>query len=327
MPRVKIKNTLRSLGFCLLTSALGVEGLRAECVTAPAQLVAWWRAESNATDFVGTNHGTMHNGATFTTNGFVGTSFSLDGVDDYVDIGDLAVLDGASEITVVAWVKRLNTDNTVAGIVGKWNDVSSTNNTFLLYDGEAGFMNRGGFVVAFNDGSYAFVFGSTVMARDQWYQVAATWRSSDGRLAFYKNGALENALSGGMGRVLKSHRAYTAKIGEWGVLHNSLYRFPGLIDEVMIFNRALAGDEITAIYNAGSAGLCVSPRLSIARTPTNTALVFWPSPSAGFELQQNTNGISLVNWSNVTVVNDNGTNKFITVNPPTGNRFYRLIKP
>jgi hypothetical protein len=324
---VKIKPVLNSLGFCLLASALGVEGSRADCVTAPAQLVAWWRAGSNSTDFVGTNHGTMYNGATFTTNGFVGTAFSLDGLDDYVDIGDLAVLDAASEITVVAWVKRLNTDNTVAGIIGKWNDVSSPNNTFLLYSGEGGFVNKGGFVVAFNDGSSAFVIGSTVMARDQWYQVAATWRSSDGRLAFYKNGALEDALFGGMGRVLKSHRAYTAKIGEWGVLHNSLYRFPGLIDEVMIFNRALAGEEIAAIYNAGSAGLCVAAKLSIALTATNTALVSWPSPSAGFELQQNTNSVGSMNWTSAPGVADNGTIKYLIVNPSTGNRFYRLFKP
>jgi hypothetical protein len=33
------------------------------------------------------------------------------------------------------------------------------------------------------------------------------------------------------------------------------------------------------------------------------------------------------NWSNVTATaNDNGTNRFIIVNP-AGNRFYRLFKP
>jgi hypothetical protein len=32
------------------------------------------------------------------------------------------------------------------------------------------------------------------------------------------------------------------------------YFFAGLIDEVSIYNRALAADEIKAIYDAGSAG-------------------------------------------------------------------------
>ncbi len=71
-----------------------------------------------------------------------------------------------------------------------------------------------------------------------------------------------------------------------------------------------------------------APTLSIARTTTNTVAVSWPSPSAGFTLQQNTNGIGTVNWSNVvTAPMDNGTIKYFIINPPTGNRFYRLFKP
>jgi hypothetical protein len=71
-----------------------------------------------------------------------------------------------------------------------------------------------------------------------------------------------------------------------------------------------------------------APRLTITHTPTNTALVLWPSPSTGFTLQENTNGVASVNWSNVSVTpSDNGTDKFIIVNPPVGNRFYRLFKP
>jgi len=70
------------------------------------------------------------------------------------------------------------------------------------------------------------------------------------------------------------------------------------------------------------------PLLSIARTTTNTVAVFWPSPSTGFTLQQNTNVIATVNWSNVGAApSDNGTTKTVIVNPPIGNRFYRLIHP
>lgn len=68
-----------------------------------------------------------------------------------------------------------------------------------------------------------------------------------------------------------------------------------------------------------------SLRLSVAFTTTNTVAVSWPSPSTGWTLQQNTNSISSVNWSNVTNgVQDDGTTRTLIVNPPTGNRFYRL---
>ena len=71
-----------------------------------------------------------------------------------------------------------------------------------------------------------------------------------------------------------------------------------------------------------------SPVLSIMLTATNTALVSWPSPSTGFSLQQNTNGVGTVNWSNaLTTPTDDGTIKYIIVNPSSGNRFYRLFKP
>jgi hypothetical protein len=71
-----------------------------------------------------------------------------------------------------------------------------------------------------------------------------------------------------------------------------------------------------------------APLLSIARTTTNTVAVFWPSPSTGFTLQQNTDSVSSVNWSNVaTTPSDDGATKTVIVNPPTGNRFYRLFKP
>ena len=71
-----------------------------------------------------------------------------------------------------------------------------------------------------------------------------------------------------------------------------------------------------------------APLLSIFHTTTNTVVVSWPSPSTGWNLQQNTNGISSLNWSNVTAtIQDDGTSKTLIVNPPTGNRFYRLFKP
>ena len=70
-----------------------------------------------------------------------------------------------------------------------------------------------------------------------------------------------------------------------------------------------------------------SPLLTISLTSSNTALISWPSPATGFNLQVNTNGVSTVNWSNITSVQDGGAIRYLIVNPPNGNRFYRLFKP
>jgi hypothetical protein len=59
----------------------------------------------------------------------------------------------------------------------------------------------------------------------------------------------------------------------------------------------------------------------------NRAVVSWPSPSTGFLLQQRVD-LNPSSWVPAPeAVTDNGTNRFIIVNPPTGNRFYRLFKP
>jgi len=71
-----------------------------------------------------------------------------------------------------------------------------------------------------------------------------------------------------------------------------------------------------------------APQVTITFNPQlSTVTVAWPSPSTGFLLQQNTD-INTANWVTAPQsVSDNGTHKFIIVNPPAGNRFYRLFKP
>jgi hypothetical protein len=73
--------------------------------------------------------------------------------------------------------------------------------------------------------------------------------------------------------------------------------------------------------------LQVNPALTVSLVPSNTVLVSWPSPSTGFNLQQSTN-LTPANWITPSeIINDNGTNRYILVHPPTGNQFYRLVKP
>jgi hypothetical protein len=70
-----------------------------------------------------------------------------------------------------------------------------------------------------------------------------------------------------------------------------------------------------------------APVLSIALTATNTAMVYWPSPSTGFNLEVNTT-LATANWvTNSQSITDNGTIRYILVSPPAGNRFYRLKSP
>jgi hypothetical protein len=70
-----------------------------------------------------------------------------------------------------------------------------------------------------------------------------------------------------------------------------------------------------------------APALAVTRTSTNTVMFSWPLSSANFTLQQNLD-LNTTNWvTPYEAVNSNESMKYIIVDPPSGNRFYRLFKP
>ena len=69
------------------------------------------------------------------------------------------------------------------------------------------------------------------------------------------------------------------------------------------------------------------PELGIWAADASTAVVFWPAPSAGFVLQQNST-LDPIGWMDVTNTVEvvDGQNQ-VTVPSATGNGFYRLFHP
>jgi hypothetical protein len=68
-----------------------------------------------------------------------------------------------------------------------------------------------------------------------------------------------------------------------------------------------------------------APLLAISLA-NSAVMVSWSSASTNWILQQNAN-LSSTNWITAPeTITDNGMLKFIIVNPPAGNRFYRLFR-
>ena len=207
----------------------------------PAGLVAWWRAEANAQDAAGTNHGAATNGATY-AEGKVGQSFLFDGVNDYVSVPDVAALRPAS-VTLEAWV-MFNSANgpIIARTIG-----SGISDSYILWLTGG---NLSGAVCDINGAAttlgvpFAPVLG-------QWYHLAFSFDDLTKRQALYINGS----------RVATnlSHRSigydnHPVLLG--GDIDNGTPSFllNGRIDEAAIYNRALTIDEVAAVYDAGAAG-------------------------------------------------------------------------
>jgi hypothetical protein len=116
--------------------------------------------------------------------------------------------------------------------------------------------------------------------------------------------------------------------GGGGTRTGGVFGVIGTIGQPVVSQQAMTGGHYSLVggfWSLIAVQTPGAPRLSIFRTTTNAVAVTWPSPSVDWVLQQDTNSVSSVNSSNVTSGNaDYRTTKTLIVNPPAGNRFYRL---
>lgn len=239
----------------------------AACVLPPSGLISWWPGDENANDIIGGNLGTLQNGTTFAT-GKVGSSFSLDGVDDNVVIGNPANL-RLQDFTIDAWIKlnTLSIDGFTERIAG-------------YSIGGYGFFLAGPVVVnpngatavrqlSLDKAGFDMVAAPLAVNDLGWHHVAVT--KNGGTVIFYLDGVSGAAERGGLPIASYDPGFVFNTNFMLGNLDGQVQPFPGLLDEVEVFNRALSSTEIQSIYSAGALGKC---KFTPTPTPTPT-----PSPS------------------------------------------------
>ncbi|MGC2062504.1 MAG: LamG domain-containing protein, partial [Thermodesulfovibrionales bacterium] len=274
----------------LLTPVVFVQqSFAASCAPAPSGLVSWWGGDNNALDMAGTNHGTLANGATYTA-GMVGQAFSMDGADDYVLIADPipASLQIQNEISLDAWIYVAEypdpTTPMVAQIVGSQYDATIAG-VALFLDGRAnpeGQPSPPGHIglQIGGAGSWHVAAANAQVPLNQWIHVAATRKANEDAKIYY-NGVLQPSTSVPWAGSINYSGAWFA-IGQQKDINRP---FKGLIDEVEIFNRALTSDEIAAIYNAGSTGICRSCAL-----PPSGMVSWWGGDNNALDMVGTNNG-------------------------------------
>jgi len=215
------------------------------CTPAPTGLVSWWRAEGDAKDFWDGNHGTLQNGVTFAA-GKVGQAFNFDGENDYISVPDYPSLNPSS-ITVNAWVFSNNSPGTYAPTIVQKNDYRGYTLELTIDSSQVKFWVK----LEKTNPSWTNWVGSPGgnLTPGIWTHVAGVY---DGMaVSLYMNGQLTGSTPE-VATIVHS----TSELNIGRNSYETRPFFKGLIDEVEIFNRALSADEIVAIYNAGSAGIC-----------------------------------------------------------------------
>jgi hypothetical protein len=248
--RFRLTKILVGLGTTFL---IAVSVLGQTCVLTPAGLVGWWPGENTTQDLAAGNDGTLVGNATFAT-AEVGSGFSFDGSGSAVTMTNTAALQ-LQDFTIECWFQRADTTIVTHG----------THTTALFFS-----YGSGGYGFGITDSGNLFLtqidIGNVTLnapiADTVFHHVAVT-----------KAGNTVVIYVDGMGNTMPAYNprfAFNSNPAIGARADTMDDSFLGIIDEVAVYNRALDGLEILAIYNAGSAGKCAaSTPASIFAPPTN----------------------------------------------------------
>ena len=151
---------------------------------------------------------------------------SFDGVDNYVNVGDM-LSQGA--YTKAAWVQSNITES------GSYNIISGNTGHALWALNSV--------LSAGHNGTYNSVQDTEALAAGVWYFVAVTYDSTSGTMTLYKNGIQVDDATG----IAVPDESTTTYIGRFSAGNF----WAGSIDEAAIWNEALSAAEIGALYNSG----------------------------------------------------------------------------
>jgi hypothetical protein len=194
------------------------------------------------------NNGSLVGGAVInSTNGYFGNGTYFN-ESSYIEIPDSDSLDSpglTDEITICSWFRVANHGTTYTGIVGKYDTIKAGNHRMFLMARNAGDNKYGLFLSSSGTSFDANVLTNSALNTGQWYHLCGT---SNGTLKLYLDGVEQSAtdtLAGG----IYSDANTSLLIGKFARADSE---FDGLVDEVLIFKRALTYDEIKSIYNSSA---------------------------------------------------------------------------
>jgi hypothetical protein len=232
----------------LLLAVLLISPVNAQtCIPAPTGLADWWPGDGNANDIAGAQNGSPQGGASFVP-GKVGQAFNFDGVAALVNFGSTPGNFGTSDFTVDFWMKTNSTR--VESVVGR-RSICRHSSFWEIR------MFNGPLAIELDQDSagtnYNLIFTHGLVNDGNFHHVAVTRQGI--MMSAYIDGVLDStATTSGVTDIVNTAELMAGRSACQFV--DGTQYFTGQLDELEIFNRALASSEIQAIFSAGSAGKC-----------------------------------------------------------------------
>jgi hypothetical protein len=220
----------------LAGSSLGTLHAQSACEPLPRGAAGWWPGEDSAADLtLHANHGQLVDNPLFVP-GVIGQAFEFDGVNDRVDVPDAPSL-RPQRFTLAAWI-RVDVASEWACIICKQTGGGSADSYSLWINN--GVLQGGMF-------GFAEAVASTALPVNQILHTAVTWDGSIFRL--YLDGRLISTAAGPVAPPPYDSNQVIIGAEDNGVGAYTAF-FDGMIDEPLIFGRALSSCEIRALYHA-----------------------------------------------------------------------------
>ena len=181
--------------------------------------------------------GTLTNGPAWAA-GRYGGAISLDGNDDYVDLGNPTALRLTGSMTVSAWINSSSFPADDASVVSKRGSIGFQLDTTL--DGGP---RTVGFKLTSSTGADMIRYGATALQTNTWYHVAGVYDAAAGTMTVYLNGQVDAGAQVGTITSTQQDSPENVRIGRRA---NGGYLFNGRVDDVRIYDRALSATEIQA---------------------------------------------------------------------------------
>ncbi|PYI82112.1 MAG: hypothetical protein DME26_18655 [Verrucomicrobia bacterium] len=260
----------------------------------------------------------LRNGATFAA-GEVGQAFSLDGVDDSIDIADALSLRPAS-LTLETWV-FFDATNGIRQLFAKPLGPGTNDSYALWFDNG---LLKAGVADATAFGPLLSVPFSPALGR--WYHAAFTFDDASRQQALYLDGV---QVTNGIGTKSIGYDTHPVLLGRDIENGSPNYFFRGRLDEAAIYNRALGAWEISSIYNAGPLGKrlpSASPRTVLRSSILGEVLSISFDAAIGQKYALQTANALGTTWTVVTSITAVSANVVFSVSI-TGSpqRFYRVL--
>jgi len=218
------------------------------CANIPSGLVGLWHFDNIWNDSSTKNHNSVENGAaTFDSSGQINEAGKFGTTSDFISVDDSDdfSIDTTGNLTVSFWMKTGADVTNRQGIIQKG---GAGNNAWewVIYIID----NKLKASTVSNIGNNIRIENTSILP-NTWYHIIVNFNgyTSSSNIDIYKNG-IESSIFEYSNGLAYTNGIQNLKIGK-AYLSHADRSFPGLIDDVAIYNRALTSTEVQEIYQAG----------------------------------------------------------------------------